>query len=178
VRAIEQTLERTLRIVDRIIRFIVVAALLLITAVLFFNSIGRSVLNISFVGGPALGRLLVIWLTFLGAYLTVRSGTHITVDLVKRLFPQRALRHLAILVGLSSALTCAYIAWLGALFTRTRFVAGQIDPMLEIPSGFFYLPVPIGAGLMALAFAQIAMRAASREPGEQAAPPPTIGEAE
>ena len=41
-----------------------------------------------------------------------------------------------------------------------RFHAsGQIDPMLEIPSALFYLPVPIGAGLMTLAFLQVAMKA-------------------
>ena len=81
--------ERVLGTVDVIVRVIVVATLLSMTAVLFLNSIGRSVLNVSFVGGPALGRLLVIWLTFLGAYLAVRAGTHITVDVVRRLLPPR-----------------------------------------------------------------------------------------
>jgi len=177
VRAIVHELDRTLAAVDKVVRLIVVTALLLITAVLFLNSVGRSALNVSFVGGPSLGRLLVIWLTFLGAYLTARSGTHITVDLVQRLFPQRFLRRLAVLVGCCSALTCAYIAWLSALFTWTRFAAGQIDPMLEIPSGFFYLPVPIGSCLMALAFAHIAMRAAIGEDGAPVAGPPSMDRA-
>jgi TRAP-type C4-dicarboxylate transport system permease small subunit len=30
--------------------------------------------------------------------------------------------------------------------------------MLEIPTGFFYLPVPIGSTLMALAFLQVALK--------------------
>jgi TRAP-type C4-dicarboxylate transport system permease small subunit len=34
----------------------------------------------------------------------------------------------------------------------------EIDPMLEIPTGFFYLPVPIGSTLMALAFLQVALK--------------------
>ena len=81
MRGIVDKFESLLDSIDGLVRWVVIAALLLMTAVLFLNSIGRSVLNISFVGGPALGRLLVIWLTFLGAYLAVRSGTHITVDL-------------------------------------------------------------------------------------------------
>ncbi|HSG66158.1 MAG TPA: TRAP transporter small permease subunit, partial [Gammaproteobacteria bacterium] len=88
--ALVARIERVLGAIDRIVRVLVVVALLAMTAALFLNSIGRSVLNVSFVGGPALGRLLVIWLTFLGAYLAVRSGTHIKVDVVQRLFPRAA----------------------------------------------------------------------------------------
>lgn len=153
-----QGFERALSAIDVVVRIIVVTILLSMTAVLFLNSIGRSLLNVSFVGGPALGRLLVIWLTFLGAYLAVRSGTHITVDIVRRLVPRRVSQRLTILVGLLSAATCAWVAWLSAAFTLTRFAAGQIDPMLEIPSALFYLPVPIGACLMALAFLQVSMK--------------------
>ena len=158
MRGAVQRFERLLGAVDVVVRVIVVATLLSMTAVLFLNSIGRSVLNVSFVGGPALGRLLVIWLTFLGAYLAVRTGTHITVDIVRRIVSERLVRRLSILVGLVSAVTCAWIAWLSAVFTWTRFAAGQIDPMLEIPSALFYLPVPIGAFLMTLAFVQAAMQ--------------------
>ncbi len=160
MRRLVQKLERLFTAIDIVVRSICVTALLSMTAVLFLNSIGRSVLNISFVGGPALGRLLVIWLTFLGAYLAVRAGTHITVDIVRRSLSRRAVDRLAIVVGLISAFTCAWVAWLSAAFTWTRFSSGQIDPMLEIPSGLFYLPVPIGSLLMALAFLQVALLSA------------------
>lgn len=161
--AFAEALERLLLGLDRVVRVIVVAALLAMTAALFLNSIGRSALNVSFVGGPALGRLLVIWLTFLGAYLAVRSGTHISVDVVQRVLSARWLRRLRVLVGIAGAATCAYVAWIGAAFTWTRVAFGQLDPMLEISSAWFYLPVPLGAALMALAFLHAALEAA-REP--------------
>jgi len=167
VRTVVVRLERVLASIDGVVRIIVVTALLSMTAILFLNSIGRSVLNVSFVGGPALGRLLVIWLTFLGAYLAVRSRSHITVDLVRRLLPEHIVDRLTIFVGLFSAATCAWITWLSASFTWTRFAAGQIDPMLEIPSGIFYLPVPIGTCLMTLAFLQLAMVSAISEDAAQ-----------
>jgi TRAP-type C4-dicarboxylate transport system permease small subunit len=170
--AFVQRLERALQSVDRVVRVIVATALLAMTAVLFLNSIGRSVLNVSFVGGPALGRLLVIWLTFLGAYLAVRSGTHISVDVVQRVLPERWLRTLRIIVGIAGAATCAYLAWLGAAFTVTRLEYGQIDPMLEISSAWFYAPVPLGAGLMVLAFLQSAL-ASAFEPAATVQPIPT-----
>ncbi|MEE8094115.1 MAG: TRAP transporter small permease [Gammaproteobacteria bacterium] len=156
MRAIVDKFESLLGAIDGVIKWVLVFALFAITAVLFSNSIGRSVFNVSFVGGPALGRLLIIWLTFLGAYSAVRSGSHITIDILLRLLPARAVRNLPIPVGLFGAATTGYITWLSAIFTWTRFSAGQIDPMLEIPSGFFYLPVPIGGLLMTLAFLQVA----------------------
>jgi len=158
VRTIVQTFEVLLESIDGLVTRLIVFALLLMTALLFFNSIGRSILNVSFVGGPALGRFLIIWLTFLGSYLAARSGSHITVDVLSRALPEHIVRLIPIPVGLIGAITTTYIAWLGAVFTWTRFSAGQIDPMLEIPTGYFYLPVPIGSTLMALAFLQIALK--------------------
>ena len=158
MRKVVDRYEDFLGAIDNLVKWVVVLALLLMTGVLFLNSIGRSTLNISFVGGPALGRLLVIWLTFFGAYLAVRSGRHITVDVLQRLLSPLTLRKLSIPIGLFSAMTTAYITWLGTIFTWTRFSAGQLDPMLEIPSGFFYLPVPLGGFLMTLAFLQIVLK--------------------
>ena len=158
MRGIIDRFESALGAIDSLVRWVVVSALLLMTVVLFLNSIGRSVLNVSFVGGPALSRLLVIWLTFLGAYLAVRSGTHITVDVLQRLLSPRTVKRLAIPIGLFGAATTGYVALLSGVFTWTRFDSGQMDPMLEIPSGLFYLPLPVGGLLMALAFLQVALK--------------------
>ena len=171
MRTIVAKFESLLGAIDGVIRWVLVFALLTMTAVLFFNSIGRSVLNVSFVGGPALGRLLIIWLTFLGGYLAVRSGSHITVDVLQRLLPAHAVRRMPIPVGLFGAATTGYITWLSAIFTWTRFSAGQIDPMLEIPSGFFYLPVPIGGLLMTMAFLQVALTCIIDNDNHRARPP-------
>ena len=158
MRALVEGFERLLGSVDGVVRWIVAVALLLMTAALFFNSIGRSLLNISMVGAPAFGRLLVIWLTFLGSYLAVRGGSHITVDVLQRLLSRRTAIGLQIPIGILGAATMAYVTWLSALFTSSRFSFGQIEPMLEIPSGFFYLAVPTGGFLMTLAFLQVALR--------------------
>ncbi|MCZ6585457.1 MAG: TRAP transporter small permease [Gammaproteobacteria bacterium] len=174
MRAIVDKFESLLGALDGVIRWVLVFALFAMTAVLFFNSIGRSVFNISFVGGPTLGRLLIIWLTFLGGYLAVRSGSHITVDILQRLLPAHAVRMMPIPIGLFGAATTGYITWLSAIFTWTRFSAGQIDPMLEIPSGFFYLPVPIGGLLMTMAFLQVALKClADNDNSRSDSPTPT-----
>ncbi len=152
-------LEAAFGVVDVIVRSIVGGALLLMTAVLFVNAIGRTFLSMSFVGGPALGRLLVIWLCFLGAYLLVRTGGHVAVDIVSRAVSDRGYRWLTLVIGLVGAVTMGYVGWLGYLFTARRFAFGQMDPMLEVPTGLFYLPLPIGGFLMSAAFLMVAVKA-------------------
>lgn len=152
-------IEAALGVVDKIVGHFVGGALLLMTAVLFFNSVSRTFFNYSFVGGPALGRLLMIWLCFLGAYLLVRKGGHVAIDLVARAVSDRAYRWLALVIGLIGGVTMTYVGWHGYVFTAKRFAYGQMDPMLEVPIGLFYLPLPIGGFLMAAAFLFEAVKA-------------------
>ena len=152
-------LEAAFGVLDVIVKWIVGGALLLMTAVLFVNAIGRTFLTMSFVGGPALGRLLVIWLCFLGAYLLVRTGGHVAVDIVSRAVSDRGYRWLTLVIGLVGAVTMGYVGWLGYLFTARRFAFGQMEPMLEVPIGLFYLPIPIGGFLMSAAFLMVAVKA-------------------
>ncbi len=152
-------LEAAFGVVDVIVKWIVGGALLSMTAVLFVNAIGRTFLSMSFVGGPALGRLLVIWLCFLGAYLLVRTNGHVAVDIVSRAVSDRGYRRLNFVIGVVGSVTMGYVGWLGYLFTARRFAFGQMDPMLEVPTGLFYLPIPIGGFLMSAAFLMVAMKA-------------------
>lgn len=169
-------IEAALGVIDMVVRWIVGGALLLMTAVLFANSIGRTFLNFSFIGGPALGRLLVIWLCFLGAYLLVRVNGHVAVDLMARAVSDRAYRWLVMVIGLIGGVTMGYVGWLGYVFTAKRFAFGQMDPMLEVPTGFFYLPIPIGGFLMAVAFLFVAFKAALGIVERPTLPDPTVAD--
>ena len=59
--ALISIVEAALSFIDRLVMWFVGVLLLVMTIVLFANSIGRAALNMSFVGGPALGRLLMNW---------------------------------------------------------------------------------------------------------------------
>ena len=166
-----KAIEAALGVIDVIVKWIVGGALLLMTAVLFFNSIARATFEATLVGGPALGRLLVIWLCFLGAYLLVRTNGHVAIDIMSRAVSDRVYQWLSVAIGAIGAATMAYIGWYGYLFTARRFAFGQMDPMLEIPSALFYLPLPVGGGLMAIAFLFGALKAAL---GQVERPKPSV----
>ncbi len=176
--ALIRFVEAALSFIDRLVMWFVGVMLLVMMIVLFANSIGRAVLNISFVGGPALGRLLMIWLTFMGAYLLVRTSRHISIDIAIRLASDRNRRLLVILINLAGAVTTGYLTWLGYLFTLSRFVRGQMDPMLSVPTGIFYLAIPLGCALMAISYIHNALKAAVEDPPEGVLKSDQFGEQE
>lgn len=155
-----KAIEAALGVVDAGVKWIAGGALLVMTADLFLTSIGRAYFGLSFVGAQALGRLLMIWLCFLGAYLLVRTNGHVAIDIMSRTVSDRAYRWLALVIALIGAATMGYVGWLGYVFTAKRFAFGQMDPMLEVPSALFYLPIPVGGFLMAAAFLFAAVKAA------------------
>ena len=174
--ALIRIVEAVLSFIDRLVMWFVGVLLLVMTIVLFANSISRAVLNISFVGGPALGRLLMIWLTFMGAYLLVRTSRHITIDIAVRLASDRGRRLLVIVINLAGAVTTGYLTWLGYLFTLSRFERGQMDPMLSVPTGIFYLAIPLGCALMAISFFHNALKAVAEDRPEGVLKTERLGE--
>lgn len=144
--------ELMLGYLDRAVALFSGAVLLLTTVLLIVNAIARSLGYVLFAGGPTLAGLLILWLTFLGAYIPARQGRHITVDMITSRLAPAVLRWLRIVVSLIAMVLCVYAAWLGWTFTAFRFASGQIDQMLSIPAGWFYAPVPIGFALCAIAW--------------------------
>ena len=150
--------------VDKVIGALVGTCLLIITAVLFVNSVGRYVAGLTFIGGEELARYLMVWLTFLGSYLLVRRSQHISVDLAMRVLPPSMERRLGIAINLFGALVLGYFAWFGAELTAVIMNSGQVSSSLPIRTGWLYLSVPVGSTLMTAAFLWNVVRALLGEP--------------
>ena len=151
--------ERALTVVDRTVSIASGIALLIVTLTIFINATGRYTLGISFLGGEELARLLTVWITFLAAYSMLRHDKHVTIDLVLRVVPeavQRVLRGAVAAVGLVTMTYLAVTAWQLCAFS---FGTGQMGTTLPVPRGLFFLPVLVGAVLMAVAFLEKLLRA-------------------
>lgn len=144
--------EAILGVFDRLARWGAGIALLIMTAVLFGNSLARFLFNVSFVGGEELARILVIWLTFLAAYLVVRANAHVAIDILLRLVNETAYRVITAMVGVLGAATTGYIAWFAIDLCQRIWAGGQMSSVLPVLKVVFYLPLPIGFGLMSVAF--------------------------
>lgn len=151
--------DRALGTIDIVVRWIAGGALLVMTFVLFGNSMIRFLFGISFVGGAELGRLMVIWLTFLGAYLVVRKNAHVAIDILLRVVPDRVYRWLQIAVGLIGCASMGYVGWIGQDLAEVVYASGQMSGTLPVLRVVFYLPVPLGGYLMAIGFLHLTAKA-------------------
>jgi TRAP-type transport system small permease protein len=126
-------------------------AVLLFTAMIVVTSLGvffRYVLNAPLHWTEESDRYLFIWLTWVGASITMRYRAHIAVDILVRQFDPR--RRLWFALGAQSCV----LAFLAVVFyaslpvlevtSRTRTVA------TDVPTSWVYMAVPVGCTLIAI----------------------------
>jgi TRAP-type C4-dicarboxylate transport system permease small subunit len=89
---------------------------------------------------------LMIWMTFVGAGVAVRRGSHIAMTLLLEHFPtwlSRPALRVGQLAVLAFLIVVAWQSWLLAMS-----VGGQRSPALSVPMTWPYLTMPLGAGFM------------------------------
>lgn len=92
---------------------------------------------------------LLVWISFLGAYLAMRSGGHIAFDLLAEKFPRSGKKLLSMI---NAGLTCAFLAVLLWQSVRMIRVSGRTEiETAEIAQGWFMAIIPLAAGLLILA---------------------------
>ena len=149
-----RSLEWPLKLADRLSAWLLGIMLVAITLILFVNAIARYFAGIAIVGGEELARCLMVWMTFLGSYLLVRTQAHISIDIVALALKPAHRKILLIVVCSLGAIVAAYFFALGYELTIRIFSSGQRMSSVPLARGWFYLSVPVGMGLMCLAFVQ------------------------
>jgi TRAP-type transport system small permease protein len=130
------------------------AAMVMVTAAgVFF----RYVLNAALPWAEEADRYLFIWLTFVGASITMRAKAHIAVDVLVRAFTPALRRWVAL------ASEACILVFLAVVFhasgrvievtSRTRSTA------TDIPMSWVYLAVPTGCVLIGIETARLVLRA-------------------
>jgi TRAP-type C4-dicarboxylate transport system permease small subunit len=88
-------------------------------------------------------RLLVLWVTFLGASLVTREGKHIKIDLVSTLLPKRWLPLRGLIISFFCVIVCAVMVKVCIGYVRLDMSFGG-RMFLGIPSWVGLLILPIG----------------------------------
>lgn len=99
-------------------------------------------------GDPSL-RLMVLWVTLLGAMAATREHNHIRIDLLSRYLPPRLKRASDRITDLFASLVCSLLAWHSGRFVLFEMEDGSRFLDL-LPIWPFQLVLPAGFGVMAL----------------------------
>lgn len=147
-------LEFPLRLTDKLAALMLGLMLVAITLILFVNAMARYFAGIAIVGGEELARCLMVWMTFLGSYLLVRTQAHIAIDVLAILLKPATRKILVLVICCLGIVITAYFFMLGYELTVRIFSSGQRMSSVPLPRGWFYLSIPVGMGLMCVAFLQ------------------------
>lgn len=137
------------RALDRAIDFVLAALLVAMAAVVFIQVFFRYVLDAALPWPEETARILIVWLSFLGAYMAMRERKHIGFGVLVEKLPLR-LKMLVIVIG-----RVFVILFLLVVFKEgVRFVREHVDipmPYTDVSTGWVvYSVFPVAGALMLL----------------------------
>ena len=135
-------------VIDKAVEALVAMLMAALVVLVFLAVFFRYVLNDPLTWSEEVGRICLVWVSFLGAYLAHRRADHIAVTALLQGLPDRVrmVVRLAVTVLLFGFL--AVLVWYGGQYAL-RFIAAT-TPLLDIPVGAVYLAMPLSALLIAL----------------------------
>jgi len=136
---------------DRIFRGIE-AVLAVLLAVMLLLVLGNVILRYGFGTGinvsEELSRLMFIWVVFIGSVVAARERTHLSVDLLDRLLPQRG-RWVMALTGEAIVMACCVmVVWGTAL--QHDIISTTRSLLVQYPMSLLYGVAYLSGGGMAL----------------------------
>jgi len=127
-------------------RWALIGILSAMAILVFFNITLRYFTNHSITWSDEVARHLMIWLTFIGAGITLRHGGLTAIDNIHIAVGPRRARILRIACAVIMLAFFVVMIWAGQNYvSRTMF---QMTPSTRIPFGYVYLAIPIGFGLL------------------------------
>lgn len=149
--------------VDRVINLIISLLYAVIIVAMFAQVLFRYGIGSPLSWSEEISRYMFVWLCYLGAYVAVLRNAHVGVDYLTRRFPSTLLKGMNILLAVIITCALGFVVYHGALLARDNIGARWWTiPFLSM--GLPYAAVPVGAGLMILAFLRVTIRVVSGRP--------------
>jgi len=116
-----------------------------------YQVVARNFFDTGVLWGDALVRVLVLWVTFVGATIASRKDEHIRVDLLTRFVGNRFQRPLARFRNLFTAFVAGVFAWYSLEFVMLDYQDG-IVAFAAVPAWICEAVMPVGAALISLRY--------------------------
>ncbi len=126
------------------------------TVVVFLQVIYRYLLAQPLHWSEELARYLFVWISILGAALSVQKRGHVGMDFFFKMLPDKGRRYLIFLIYLLMGVVVLVILVQGIFLVQKT--AAQQSPAMEISMGWAYASLPAGAALMVLHLLVIIIR--------------------
>jgi len=137
-------------ILDSIDKFIEWLSIILMSFMLFLtfaNVVGRYVFTKSIFFSEEMARFLFVWVVFLGAAIIIKDKGHVAVNFfIERLKGRKSGKLLEIFIGICGFIFITIVFFGGITLSKTMNIYNS--SAMQIPMGYVYYAIPIGAGIM------------------------------
>jgi len=137
-------LEKAGRFGEDAILVIILTAMIVLAA---SQIVMRNFLNIGFIWGDEMLRMLVLWIAVAGAVAASRTDKHINIAILDRFLPEKGKLAVKVVVHLFTAAVCSVVTWHSLQFVLTSREYGDVL-MGGIPAWLLQLVLPVGFGLI------------------------------
>lgn len=121
--------------------------MLLSIVLVFVNVIFRQ-FNMGVTWTEELTRYLIVWITFIGASVCVREGSHISIDFLQEIVKGSWKKYLAIVVNIVSIIFSILLTYYAYFYLVDINSKQQMSPALGVPIVYFYSVIFISAILL------------------------------
>ncbi len=144
---------------EKIFDWIVSLALVALNVLVFTQVVSRYIFNSPISWTEEMARILFIWISFMGAFLALKTKGHIAVEtLLHRLFNAEARIYVTAIADFLILYYCIYLAFMGVVMMQKT--AQDFTPVMLIPFSYLYAAIALSGTLMA---AYMLIRALSLE---------------
>jgi C4-dicarboxylate transporter DctQ subunit len=151
-------MSRVLRILTNLEEWCIGLLLLSLAVFVFIQVVLRYGFHFAFTWAEELGRYLTVLLTFLGASLGIRYGTHFSMEALVQYLPDRYCHLLKAVVNLTCGLFFLLIVYFAALQIEKLHRYGASTATLHMPMYVPYIPIPVCSVTIAARFFCLACR--------------------
>jgi|TARA_R110000796_G_scaffold243303_1_gene365795 C4-dicarboxylate transporter, DctQ subunit len=94
----------------------------------------------------------IICMSFIGASMGVRHGTHISVDVLNAIASPAVNRWLHMIAALIGIVFAGFMTYYGFVLYFSTLDRGQLTAALRLPMAWFYLPIGVSGVLLILRY--------------------------
>ena len=141
-------MDRIGKLLDKLARWLTQATVGIMVVVVTIQVIWRYFLDNPLIWAEELARYALVWMTFIGAAVALRSGLLVCMDLVVTRFPQSVQKWVAVVVALANSALLALLFVYSISLVNLPSVLTQKSPAMRIPMAYVYYALPIGLGLL------------------------------
>ncbi|PKL02858.1 MAG: hypothetical protein CVV52_09195 [Spirochaetae bacterium HGW-Spirochaetae-8] len=134
------------------VEYIILATLMLVTTALLFTNVAlRYFFGSSLFWVEEVLRYCIVWITFIGISTCAKENSHISLDILMLVLPQKPKAYLKLVVHVVTFFASAAICYLSAQFVVSTYQAGQVSATIGgFPMYIVYSCLPLGFLLSSL----------------------------